>query len=52
MNEDQQEEVLEALQSAGNFMMGMSLDPCVRGDIEKALKEKANECFEVVEKYV
>ncbi len=51
MNEEQKEEVLQALESAANFMRGMQFDPRVGQEQKQALGSKANEIDRIVEKY-
>lgn len=46
------EELLEQLESAANFMRGMSLDPRIPSDTKQALIERAQEIDCLVEKYL
>lgn len=37
MNEDRMDELLQELESAANFMLGMTMDPRLSADIKEAL---------------
>ncbi|MFC2994686.1 hypothetical protein ACFODO_05225 [Acinetobacter sichuanensis] len=49
---EDQEELLEALESAANFMRGMQFDPRLPVDMKSALIEKAVEIDDLVEKHL
>lgn len=46
------EELLEALESVANFMRGMGLDPRIPHDTKEALKERASGIDKLVQKYL
>ena len=52
MNDDTKEELLQALESAANFLRGMSFDPRLVGDIPSACIAKATELDAIVEKHL
>lgn len=52
MSEEQIEEVLQALESAANFMRGMQFDPSLGSEQKSALARKVNEIDRITEKYV
>lgn len=52
MNEEMREELLQALESAANFMRGMSFDPALPSDRKSALTDKAMEIEAVIEMYI
>ena len=52
MDENQKEEVLQAIEGAANFMRGVSFDPSVPAHIKEALANKTSELESVVEKYI
>ena len=45
------QELLEALESVANFMRGMQLDPRIPSDAREALRERAMDLDDLVEKY-
>lgn len=45
------EELLERLESVANFMRGMQLDTRLPSDVREALRERAIELDDFVEKY-
>ncbi|CEI54493.1 hypothetical protein [Acinetobacter bereziniae] len=46
------EELLEALESVANFMRGMGLDPRIPYDTKEALKLRASNIDDLVQKYL
>ncbi|MFW1767145.1 hypothetical protein ACG9X2_17050 [Acinetobacter bereziniae] len=46
------EELLEALESVANFMRGMGLDPRIPYDTKEALRERASDVDKLVQKYL
>ena len=46
------EELLEALESVANFMRGMGLDPRIPHDTKQALGERASDVDKLVQKYL
>lgn len=46
------EELLEALESVANFMRGMQFDPRIPSDTKQALAERTNEIDTLTEKYM
>ncbi|WP_288497860.1 hypothetical protein [uncultured Acinetobacter sp.] len=46
------EELLEALESVANFMRGMGLDPRIPHDTKEALGERASDVDKLVQKYL
>lgn len=46
------DELLEAMQSAANFMRGMQFDPRIPSDTKQALIDRAEELDALVEKYL
>jgi hypothetical protein len=52
MNDETKEELLQALESAANFLRGMSFDPRLVGDIPSACIAKATEIDEIVERHL
>lgn len=51
-NEEQEEELLQALEGAEHFLVGMSFDPRIPADVKEALTNKASELNGVVRKNV
>ncbi|MCL5767373.1 hypothetical protein [Acinetobacter sp. ANC5681] len=45
------EELLEALESVANFMRGMQFDQRIPSDAREALRERAMDLDDLVEKY-
>lgn len=52
MNDETKEELLKALESAANFLRGMTFDPRLVGDIPSACLAKATEIDEIVERHI
>lgn len=46
------EELLQELEAAANFMRGMQFDPRIPTDTKQALLERASTIDELVEKYL
>lgn len=46
------EELLEALESVANFMRGMGMDPRIPRDTKEALGERASDIDKLVQKYL
>ena len=46
------EELLEALESVANFMRGMGMDPRIPHDTKEALGERASDIDKLVQKYL
>lgn len=52
MSDETKEELLQALESAANFLRGMCFDPRLTGDIRSACIAKATEIDEIVERHL